>query len=123
MTGETFSEDTTTLVDVLGNEYLMIHEVAEINELKQKGKTISKRVIGDSSKTVIYDAHLTALEKELEYALYKKDYAWVKIRLRQQFKESVLDNDPNLPKEMRPRAEVIFDKFRKAVQQRTRKNL
>ena len=122
MTGEIFSEDTTTLDDVLGNEYLMIHEVAEINELKKMGRTINKRVIVDSPKTVIYDAHLTALEKELEYALHKKDYAWVKIRLRQH-KESVLEDDPNLPEEMRPRAEAIFEKFLKAVQQRTRKRL
>ncbi|HDO41683.1 MAG TPA: hypothetical protein ENH03_02140 [Candidatus Bathyarchaeota archaeon] len=37
MTGEFFSEDTTTLSDVLENEYLMIHEVVEINELKRIG--------------------------------------------------------------------------------------
>lgn len=42
---------------------------------------------------------------------------WVKIRLRQH-KESVLDNDPNLPEEMRPRAETIFEKFRKVIQNR-----
>ena len=36
-TGEIFSEDTTTLSDVLENEYLMIHEVVEINELKRIG--------------------------------------------------------------------------------------
>jgi len=67
------------------------------------GRTIDKRVIVDSPKTVIYDAHLTAMETELNYALHKKDYFWVKIRLRQH-KESVLEDDPNLPEEMRPRA-------------------
>lgn len=112
MTGEIFSEDATTLDDVLENEYLMIHEVAEINELKKTGRTINKQVIVDSPKTVTYDVHLTALEKELEYTLHKKDYAWVKIRLRQR-KESVLEDDPNLPEEMRPRAEAIFKSFSK----------
>lgn len=112
MTGEIFSEGTTTLADVLGNDYLMIHEVAEINELKNMGRTIDRRVIVDSPKTMIYDAHLTALEKELEYALHGKDYAWVKIRLRQH-KESLLEDDPNLPKQMRPRAESICEKFSK----------
>ena len=112
MTGEIFSEDKTTLDDVLGNEYLMVHELVEINELKKMGRTIDKRVLIDSPKTVIYDAHLTAMQTELNYALYKRDYFWVKIRLRQ-YKESVLDDDPNLPKEMRPRAEKIFEKFRK----------
>lgn len=117
MTGEIFSEDTTTLEDVLGNEYLLVHELVEINELKKMGRTINKRVIVDSPKTVIYDAHLTAIETELNYALHKKDYFWVKIRLRQH-KESVLENDPNLPKEMRPRAETIFEKFLKVIQNR-----
>ena len=72
MTGEIFSEDKTTLDDVLGNEYLMVHELVEINELKKMGRTIDKRVIVDSPKTVIYDAHLTAMQTELNYALYKK---------------------------------------------------
>ncbi|MEM2108530.1 MAG: hypothetical protein QXL10_04525, partial [Candidatus Bathyarchaeia archaeon] len=40
MTGEIFSEDTTTLEDVLGNEYLLVHELVEINELKKMGLTI-----------------------------------------------------------------------------------
>jgi hypothetical protein len=117
VTGEIFSEDTTTLDDVLGNEYLMAHELVEINELKQMGRTIDKRVIVDSPKTVIYDAHLTAMETELDYALYKRDHFWVKIRLRQH-KGSLLDDDPNLPDEMRPRAEKLFEEFRKAIQNR-----
>ena len=110
MTGEIFSEDTTTIDDVLENEFLMIHELVEISELKKMGKTINKRVIVDSSKITIYTAHFTAIEKELEYALHKRDYAWVKNRLRQH-KESVLEDDPNLPQEMRPRAEAILEKF------------
>lgn len=117
MTGEIFSEDTTTLDDILGNEYLMVHELVEINELKKMGRTIDKRVIVDSPKTVIYDAHLTAMQTELNYALYKRDYFWVKIRLRQH-KESVLDDDPNLPEEMRPRAEKLYEKFRRVIQNR-----
>ena len=110
MTGETFSDDTTTLDDVLGNEYLMIHEIDEINELKKLGLTIDKQVIVDAPKTTIYEAHLTAMETELNYALYKRDYFWVKIRLKQ-YKESILNDDPNLPEEMRPRAEALFAKF------------
>jgi len=118
MTGEIFSEDTTTLDEVLGNEYLMIHELVEISELKKMGRIINKRVIVNSPKTVIYSAHLTAFEKELEYALHKKDYAWIKIRLRQH-KESVLEDDPNLPEEMRPQAEAVFEKFYDAVYRKT----
>ena len=118
MTGEIFSEDTTTLNQVLRNDYLMIHELVEISELKNMGKTIDKRVIVESPKTVIYEAHLTAIEKELEYALCKGDYAWVEIRLKQH-RESVLEDDPNLPQKMRPRAQAIFQKFKAKLNTQT----
>ena len=109
MTGEIFSEDITTLRDVIGNEYLMIHELVEISELKKMGRKIDKRVIIDSPKQVIYKAHFFAQEFEMNYALMKKDYFWVKMRLRAHKK--VLCDDPNLPDELRPVAQVIYDKF------------
>jgi hypothetical protein len=110
MTGEIFSEDPTTLADVLGNEYIMVHELAEISELKKMGRHIDKRVIVDSPKTVIYEAHFNAIELELNYALFKSDYYWVKVRLKQH-RESVLEDDPNLPEMLRPRGEEILKKF------------
>lgn len=76
------------------------------------GRHIDKRVIVDSPKTVIYEAHFRAMELELEYALFRKDYFWVKMRLRQH-KESVLENDPNLPETLRSRGETIYAKFNK----------
>jgi hypothetical protein len=117
MTGEIFSEDTTTLQDVLGNEFLMVHELSEMSELKKMGRIIDKQVIVDSPKTVIYEAHFKAMELELEYALFKKDYFWVKFRLKQH-KESVLEDDPNLPESLRPRGEEIFHKFSNLVKNR-----
>ncbi len=114
LTGEKFSEDTTTLRDVLGNEYLMIHELIEISELKKLGRKINKRTIVKSPKSTIYKAHFTAIEKELSYALLKKDYFWIKVRLRQH-KKSALEGDPNLPEELRPRGEEILRKFRRLV--------
>ena len=116
MTGEIFSDDPTTLRDVLGSEYLMIHELVEISEVKKMGRTIDKRVIVDSPKIVIYDAHLTAMEMELKYAICKGDTFWAKIRLRQ-YKESVLDDDPNLPEELRTRAEKLYKKYRTLAKQ------
>ena len=116
MTGEIFSDDPTTLRDVLGNEYIMVHELVEISELKKMGRTIDKRAIIDSPKMAIYDAHLTAMETELKYALYKGDTYWAKIRLRQH-KESVLNDDPNLPEKLRPRAEKIYEKYRRLAEQ------
>ncbi|MCD6470505.1 hypothetical protein J7L29_06880 [Candidatus Bathyarchaeota archaeon] len=85
--------------------------------MKKMGKRIDKRVIVNSPKTVIYDAHFTALEKELSCALRRKDYSWIRTRLGQ-YKESVLNGDPNLPEEMRFRAESIFNKFRKLIQRK-----
>ncbi len=117
MTGEIFSEDTTTLQDVLGNEFLMVHELSEMSELKKMGRIIDKRVIVDSPKTVIYEAHLKAMELELEYALFKKDYFWIKVRLKHH-KESVLEDDPNLPESLRPRGEEILHKFNNLVKNR-----
>jgi len=98
------------LQDVLGNEFLMVHELSEMSELKKMGRIIDKRVIVDSPKTVIYETHFKAMELELEYALFKKDYFWVKVRLKQH-RESVLEDDPNLPEMLRPRGEEILKKF------------
>lgn len=115
MTSEVFSDDPTTLRDVLGNEFLTIHELVEISELKKMGVRIDKRVIVDSPKAMIYKAHFAAIETELNYALFKGDTFWAKFRLGQH-KASVLNDDPNLPKEMRPRAEEIWKKFRKLIE-------
>lgn len=115
MTGEIFSDDPTTLRDVLGNEFIMIHELVEISELKKMGARINKRVIVDSSKTMIYTAHFAAMETELNYALLRGDTFWAKFRLNQH-ETSVLDDDPNLPEEMRPRAEGIWKKYRKLIE-------
>ena len=110
MTGEIFSDDPTTLRDVLGNEYIMIHELVEIGELKKTGRKIDKHVIMETPKVPFYAAHFSAIETELKYALYKGDTYWAKIRLKQH-KESVLDDDPNLPKELRPRAEKMYKEY------------
>jgi hypothetical protein len=116
MTGEIFSNDPTTLRDVLNNEYIMIHELAEISELKRIGRKIDKHVIMETPKIPFYTAHFNAMETELKYALYKRDTYWAKIRL-QQHKESVVDDDPNLPKELLPRAKEIYEKYRKIAKE------
>ncbi len=110
MTAEIFSDDPTTIRDVLNNEYIMIHELVEIGELKIQGRRIDKRVIMETPKIPFYTAHLNAMETELQYALYKRDTYWARIRLRE-YKESVLDDDPNLPEDLRPRAEELHEKY------------
>ena len=44
MTGEIFFEDKTTLRDVLDSEYLTIHELVEISELKKNYRWIITRL-------------------------------------------------------------------------------
>jgi len=122
MTGEIFSDDPTTLRDVLGNDYIMIHELVEISELKKIGRKIDKRVIMETPKIPFYTAHLNAMETELKYALHKGDTYWAKIRLRQH-KESVLDDDPNLPEVLRPRAEEIYEKYCRLAKQASKRPL
>jgi hypothetical protein len=116
MTAEIFSDDPTTPQDVLNNEYILVHELVEISELKKQGRTIDKRVIMETPKVPFYTAHLNAMEAELRYALYKRDTYWARMRLRQH-KESVLDDDPNLPEELRPRATEIYEKYRKLTKE------
>lgn len=113
LTGDTFSRDTTTLRDVLGNKFLMIHELIEIGELKKAGRTINKKAITESPKEAVYDAHFTAFEAELNYALQSGDTYWAKLRLTQH-KTSIRD-DANLPKELRPRADMLLRKFDKLI--------
>jgi hypothetical protein len=110
MTGEAFSGDTTTVSDVLGSEFLMVHELVEMSELRKMGIEINKRTLMKSPKPKIYAAHFTAMEQEFNYALFKKNISWIKTRL-QQHKTSVLENDPHLPEELRPKAEEILAKF------------
>jgi len=116
MTGEIFSEDKTTLRDVLDSEFLTIHELVEISELKKMGRTINKRVIVESPKTMVYEAHFTAMELELDYALLKKDYSWIRKRL-EVHKTSVLEDDPNLPEELRPLGNAIFERFSRLLKE------
>jgi hypothetical protein len=115
MTGEIFSDDPTTIRDVLGNEYIMIHELVEMSELKKIGRKIDKHVIMNTPRSAFYAAHFNALETELKYALYKGDTYWVKFRLKL-FKKSE-DDDPNLPGELRPRVEEIYEKYRRLAKQ------
>lgn len=110
LTGEIFSDDPTTLGDVLNNEYILIHELVEISELKRMGRKIDRAVVMETPRTLVYTAHFNAMETELKYALHKRDTYWAKIRLRQH-KESVLDDDPNLPEDLRPRAEEIYEEY------------
>ncbi|MGB9675749.1 MAG: hypothetical protein ACPL0C_00995 [Candidatus Bathyarchaeales archaeon] len=118
MTGETPTGDIITLEDVLCNEFLMVHEVVEISELKKMNVPINKQTIVKFYPQV-YEAHFTALNYELTYALNKKDYEWLKRRI-ENF-QSQLD-DPYLPPEfnhlkqkLTPKYESMIEKFSRFI--------
>jgi hypothetical protein len=110
MTGETPTGDTVTLLDVLDNEYLMIHEVVEISELKKKGVPINKQTVMMMHPN--YETHYTATEHELDYAIDKKDFDWLKIRI--DHAKSWLE-DPDMPQHLIPRYETIIRKCSEAL--------
>jgi len=111
MTGETPSGDTITIVDVLASEYLMIHEVVEISELKKVSIPINRRTVMMFLPRV-YEAHYVAIEYELNYALARKDYAWLKVRTNHA--KSWLE-DEHMPQRLVPRCRAIIKKFSEAL--------
>jgi DNA polymerase III delta prime subunit len=110
MSAETFAEDRVKLRDVLENEYYLIHELVEVNEWKKRSR-IHGRIVVDSPATLVYTIHYIALEKELEYALQRGDYAWIKERIRDQ------SEDPYMPEEFKPQAKLILEKFIKILKE------
>jgi hypothetical protein len=110
MTGETPTGDIITLVDVLANPYLMIHEVVEVSELKKMHISIMKDTVMNFHPKV-YEAHFTATEQELDCALNREDYAWIKARVS--LAESWLEDDL-LPKRLKPICRALMKKFSEA---------
>ena len=111
MTGDTPTGDITTIVDVLGSQFLMIHEVVEISELKKGGVIIDENTVMKLFPS-IYEQHLTATEYEMKYALHKKDYEWLELRLNHA--KSWLE-DAHMPQHVIPRCKAIIKKISEAL--------
>jgi ribosomal protein L14E/L6E/L27E len=112
MTGETPTGDTITIVDVLDNKFLMIHEVVEISELKKKRVPINKQTVMNTYTSVV-ETHYTATEYELDYATDKKDYEWLKMRMNHA--KSWLE-EPNMPHQLVQRHRNLMKKLSKALE-------
>jgi len=112
MTGETPTGDVITLHDVLENEFLMVHEVVEMCELKKEGTPINRQTVMNLYPRT-YEIHFTAMGYELTYALYKKDFRWIRRRLSL-FKDWF--DDPNLPKRLIPKYKAMLRKFSNMLQ-------
>jgi hypothetical protein len=110
LTGETFTGDKTTLTDILGSPYLMVHEVVETSELKKLGVPIDVETVMKVSRENLYSSHFKAMVKEIEFALSRGDVQWVQTRVRHHF--NVLTGDGFLPESLRGEAEAIYEKYR-----------
>ncbi|MEM2850111.1 MAG: hypothetical protein QXI36_07555 [Candidatus Bathyarchaeia archaeon] len=108
MTGETVSGDRITLKEVLHSDFLILHEVVEMSELKKKGITIDDKTVVNCHPETIYEAHFTAVKYEVKHALNKGDLAYVEMRLKHV--REWLD-DENIPEKLVPRLKSILEKL------------
>jgi hypothetical protein len=108
MTGETVSGDRITLEEVLRSDFLTLHEVIEISELKKKGIPINEVTTVNCPLKTTYEAHMTAVEYEIKYALKREDLAYVKLRLMH-MREWL--KDENIPKELTPKLKSMVEKL------------
>jgi len=108
MTGETLSGDRITLEEVLRSDFLTLHEVIEISELKKKGIPINEVTTVNCPLKTTYEAHMTAVEYEIKYALKREDLAYVKLRLAH-MREWL--EDENIPKELTPKLKSMVEKL------------
>lgn len=94
---------------IMKNELLILHELAEICELKKMGLKITRDVIIKHHDKV-YEAHLKATEVEFEMAKLKKQLNHIKMRLRD---VKNWCEDPQLPHELKPRCKELFEYYAK----------
>src|SRR4030042_149854 len=99
-----------TIRDIIGNEYLMFHEVVEVSELKRLGVPVGEDTHSKGPREKVYEAHLSAMEFELEYALLLEDYYWLKHRL--DYHGATTLKDKNLGGERKERAQEIYDHYK-----------
>ena len=99
-----------TVRDIIGNEYLMFHEVVEVSELKRLGVPVGDDTHSKGPREKVYEAHLNAMEFELEYALLLEDYYWLKHRL--DYHGATTLKDKNLAGELKERAQEIYEHYK-----------
>jgi hypothetical protein len=110
LSGDKISNERVTLRDIIGNEYMMVHVVVELSELKRQGLTIGEKTVSDTDKEKLYEAHLRAADYEMGYAMLIEDYYWMKHRL--DYLVNMIENDKNLPEALKPAASKIYENFK-----------
>ena len=110
LSGDKISNERVTLRDIIGNEYMMVHVVVELSELKRQGLTIGEKTVSDTDKEKLYEAHLRAADYEMGYAMLIEDYYWMKHRLA--YLGEMIESDEALPESLRSVAVKIVDSFK-----------
>ena len=110
LSGDKISNERVTIRDIVGNEYMMVHVVVELSELKRQGLEIGAKTVADTDKEKLYEAHLRAADYEMGYAMLIEDYYWMKHRL--EYLVSMIENDKNLPESLKPVASKIYENFK-----------
>ena len=110
LSGDKISNERVTIRDIVGNEYMMVHVVVEISELKGLGFEITEKTVSSSDNMKLYEAHLKAADYEMGYALLIEDYYWMKHRL--EYLARLIKDDARLPESMKPVAMQIYDNFK-----------
>ena len=109
LTGDSFKEKKFTFRERLGNEYLFLHSIIEISELKAINIKIGKKTKMETPKEQLYEAHLKAMDYELGYSLILEDFYWLKHRLNYHARD--IKSDEYLPESLKPKAMEIYKTF------------
>ena len=109
LNGENFRESRITFRDRLGNEYLLLHSIVEISELKDAGLEINTKTLVTAPKNIVYNAHLKAMDYELGYSLILEDFYWLKHRLAYLGRD--IKTDEFMPEEVKERALETYNSF------------
>jgi DNA-binding transcriptional ArsR family regulator len=114
VTGETPTGDIIDFDSVIGNKYYFVHEIIEICELNRRGITISKETV-TKYYSEVYEAHIEALDKELNYAHIKNDIKWIKDRVTTAYKQLKIDEEILLKYTNRERVDALMKKMHRIL--------
>jgi len=109
--GPTYTGDKISAEIILGNDLLLLHEVAEICVLKSMGYSIDEETIV-RAYPVTYRAHLEAMRVELRVASEEGLSGWVEARCRDL--QSYLE-DPSLFRGLEKLVESLIKEFCKQM--------
>ena len=112
LTAESYEKDRISLEQILKNDLYLLHEISEACIIKKLGYKLNRDIIMKAYPKT-YEAHLKAMEIELEEALNR---VFIQ-HLKQRYKDlhSYLE-DPLLPNHLKPLVLKLINKYCKPLQ-------